>query len=362
MAFQVPLRSHLLPIQTYVPGKPIEELERELGIKNAAKIASNENPLGPSRKVLKAVEKSFSQWGRYPDGGAHELVTKLAAYLKVDAQSLVLGNGSNEILVLLGEMVLNPGDEVLYASPSFVVYRLVGQLNQARAVVLPLKDHRHDLKAYAKALTPKTRMVFICNPNNPTGTIVSLAEVEDFLKACPPEVLVVLDEAYFEYVEDPAYFDSLKLREKYPNLAVLRTFSKAFGLAGLRIGYGVVHPDLAALFQKTRQPFNINRLAQTAALAALGDLPHMRKSVALNRKTRKLLTEGLRKMGFQPAPSQSNFVYFETDQAEALYEKLLRKGLIVRPMGPSALRVTTGTEAETTKFLRVFQALKDGGK
>jgi histidinol-phosphate aminotransferase len=205
-------------------------------------------------------------------------------------------------------------------------------------------------------------MVFICNPNNPTGTIVPLAEVEEFLKACPPQVLVVLDEAYYEYVEDPVYYESLKLRERYPNLAVLRTFSKAFGLAGLRIGYGVVHPELAAVFQKTRQPFNINRLAQTAALAALGDLPYMRRSVKLNQKTRRVLFEGLQGLGFQPAPSQSNFVYFETDRAGVYYGKLLREGVIVRPMGPKALRVTTGTEEETARFLKAFQAIRGGEK
>ncbi len=362
MFFSVPLRSHLQTIKPYVPGKPLEELERELGIKNAAKIASNENPLGPSPRCLEAVEKSFSQWGRYPDGGAHELTKKLAVYLGVKPESIVLGNGSNEILVLLGEMILNPGDEIIYASPSFVVYQLVGQINQAKAQVVPLKNHTHDLQAFAKVLTPRTRMVFICNPNNPTGTILSMAEVEAFLKVCPPEVLVVLDEAYYEYVEDAAYFESLSLRDRYPNLAVLRTFSKAFGLAGLRMGYGVVHPELAALFQKTRQPFNVNQLAQTAALAALEDLPYMRKAVDLNRRTRHRLMEGLRGMGLQPVQSQANFIYFEINEAESLYDRLLREGIIVRPMGEKALRVTTGTEEETDRFLKVFQKMTGGGK
>jgi histidinol-phosphate aminotransferase len=362
MVFPVPIRPHLSLIKPYVPGKPLEELERELGIKNAAKIASNENPLGPSPKTLKALKQAFSQLGRYPDGGAYDLTKKLSAYLGVEADSLVLGNGSNEILVLLGEMLLQPGDEVIYASPSFIVYSLAAQLNQAKSRVVPLKNHTHDLAAFAQAITPKTRMVFICNPNNPTGTVVSLAQVEDFLKVCPPQVLVVLDEAYYEYVEEPTYFESLKLRDRYPNLVILRTFSKAFGLAGLRLGYGVVHPELAVVFQKTRQPFNVNRLAQTAALAALEDLPHMTKSVNLNLKTRKLLSDGLRECGFQPVPSQANFVYFETDQAEDLYGKLLHLGIIIRPMGPQALRVTTGTEEETLRFLKSIRSLMAGVK
>ncbi len=362
MEFSVPLRPHLSTLLPYVPGKPLEELEREMGITNAAKLASNENPLGPSPLVLKAILESFSQWGRYPDGGAHELTRKLSAHLGVSSDSLVLGNGSNEILVLLGEMILNQGDEVLYAAPSFVVYQLVAQLNQAKAITIPLKDHTHDLISFAWAITSKTRMVFICNPNNPTGTHLPLQDVEIFLNQCPSQVLVVLDEAYYEYVEDPAYFESLKLTDRYSNLVILRTFSKAFGLAGLRIGYGVLNRELKALFQKTRQPFNINRLAQIAALAALGDIPHMRRSVELNRKMRIKLTESLREMGFTPAPSQSNFVYFEVEAADSIYQKLLRVGVIVRPMGPRALRVTTGTEEETERFLRTFRALNFGGK
>jgi histidinol-phosphate aminotransferase len=251
---------------------------------------------------------------------------------------------------------------LIYASPSFVVYELVSRLNQAKAHVVPLNEHRHDLKAFARALSPKTRMIFICNPNNPTGTIVSFSEVEEFLKHCPPEVLVVLDEAYYEYVDDPAYFESLSLKERYPNLVILRTFSKAFGLAGLRVGYGIVHPDLASIYQKTRQPFNLNRLGQTAALAALGDLPHMKKSVGLNRRNRESLIKGLQQMGLQPVPSQANFVYFEVEGAQALYQDLLRQGVIVRPMGPKALRVTTGTDEETERFLRAYRALGKAGK
>ena len=264
MAFQVLLRKNLMTMKPYVPGKPIEELERELGIKNASKIASNENPLGPSPRVLQALQAGVKNISRYPDGSAHNLSSALAAYLNVKADQIILGNGSNELLVLLAQMVLNPGDEVIYADKSFFVYTLCAQLFEGVPKVIPLKDETHDLAAFANALTPKTRLVFICNPNNPTGTMVPLLAVEAFLKACPPNVLVVLDEAYYEYVDEKSYFESLDLMNSYPNLVVLRTFSKAFGLAGLRVGYGVAHPDLVAVYQKTRQPFNVNAMALTA--------------------------------------------------------------------------------------------------
>lgn len=357
MSFPVPLRKNLLGLKPYIPGKPIEELERELGIKNASKIASNENPLGPSPKVLEALRNAIPKINRYPDGAAHNLSNSLASYLDVRPEQIILGNGSNEVLVLLGEMVLEPGDEVIYAEPGFIIYPLVAQLFGAKAVPIPVKDHAHDLQAFAKALTPKTKLVFICNPNNPTGTMVSLLAVEAFLKICPAHVLVALDEAYYEYVEEKTYFESLRLMEKYPNLVVLRTFSKAFGLAGLRIGYGVAHPEFAAAYQKTRQPFNVNSLAMTAAEAALTDIPHMKKVTTLNSSMRKKLHEGLKKLGLDPAPTQANFVYFNIPKAPELYQQLLQKGVIIRPMGPGALRVTTGTEKETDDFLKVFEGI-----
>ncbi len=357
MLFQVPIRPNLSSIKPYVPGKPIEELERELGVRNASKIASNENPLGPSPAVFKALGQAQSAIHRYPDGSAHKLTRKLSSYLGVDPNRLMLGNGSNELIVLLGQITLEPGGEAVYADKSFVVYPLVTQMMGAVHRVIPLTSLTHDLPAFGRALTAKTCVVFICNPNNPTGTAVSPAEITSFLGKCPPRVLVILDEAYHEYQEGADISGSLKLQEAFPNLVVLRTFSKVFGLAGLRIGYGVAHPDLVEVFQKIRQPFNINHLAMAAAEAALTDLPHMRKVVDLNRSMRRKLTEGLNNMGYHPAPSQSNFVYFEVPRAEEIYEKLLRKGIIVRPMGPGAIRVTTGTEEETENFLKTFASL-----
>jgi histidinol-phosphate aminotransferase len=354
MSFSVPIRKNLQSLTPYVPGKPIEEVERELGISNVSKIASNENPLGPSPKVLQAVLKAFEKIHRYPDGSAHHLTRALADHLGVGKDRLILGNGSNEILVRLGQMVLLPGDEVIFADPSFVVYPATAQLFDAVAKPVPLKNFTHDLKAFERALTPKTRLVFIANPNNPTGTIVSLAEVEGFLKACPPQVLVALDEAYYDYVDDKSYFESLALTAKYPNLVVLRTFSKAFGLAGLRVGYAVAHPEIAETFQKIREPFNVNALAQAAAEAALSDLAHVKKVVSLNAAMRKKLFDGLSRLGLAPAPSQANFVFFKIPKAMDLYNRLLLRGVIVRPMGSDSLRVTTGTEAETGKFLEYF--------
>ncbi len=357
MTFPVAFRKNLLSLKPYVPGKPIEELERELGIKNASKIASNENPLGASPKVIEAIQKALPKIHRYPDGAAHNLSQSLAQHLGVKSENLLLGHGSNELIVRLGQMVLEKGDEVVYGEPGFFVYSSTALLCEAVPKAVPLKDMTHDLSLFKSALTPKTRIVYIANPNNPTGTMIPLSQVEDFLKSCPPSVLVVLDEAYYEYVDDPSYFESVRLLPQYPNLVILRTFSKAFGLAGLRVGYGMAHPELVEVFQKMREPFNVNSLAMVAAEAALTDIPHVKKVVELNKTMRKKLYEGVKKLGLKPAPTQTNFVYFEIEGANELYQQLLKKGIIVRPMGPKALRITTGTEAETENFLRVFESI-----
>jgi histidinol-phosphate aminotransferase len=365
MSFPIAFRKNLLAVKPYLPGKPIEDLERELGIKNASKIASNENPLGPSPHVIQALEKALPGIHRYPDGGAYSLSQALARHLKVQANQLLLGHGSNELIVRLGQMVLNPGDEVLYGEPGFFVYSSTALLCEALPRPQPLRDYTHDLKVFERAITHKTKVVYIANPNNPTGTMIPLSEVEAFLKACPSHVLVVLDEAYYEYVDDPAYFESLTLLSQYPNLVVLRTFSKAFGLAGLRVGYGVGHPDLVEVFHKLREPFNVNGLAMVAAETALTDLAYVKKVAGLNKAMRKTLWDGLARLGLNPVPTQTNFVYFEVPNANDLYQQLLQKGIIVRPMGPTALRVTTGTEEETRNFLKVFEEIlmvKGSGK
>lgn len=354
-AFQVPLRNDICSMAPYVPGKPIEEVEREYGIQGPAKLASNENPLGPSPKAIAAVQAALSDLHRYPDGSAFRLRKALSAKFHKDQSTILLGNGSNELLVLLAQCVLGAGDEVLFAKPSFVVYGLSAQLFSSKAVAVPLQAYQHDLGSFRQHLTAQTRLVFICNPNNPTGTALPLSEVEAFLKDCSPKTLVVLDEAYFEYVALPGYRDSMNLLERHPNVAVLRTFSKAYGLAGLRMGYGFAHPDLVDSVQKARQPFNVNSLSLAAAEAALEDDEHVCRTVDLNARMRGKILEGLRGMGFSPAPSETNFIYFETPRAAELYDRLIRKGFILRPMGPGALRVTTGTEEETEGFLKALR-------
>ncbi len=355
MTFPVVFRKNLSAVKPYVPGKPIEDLERELGIHNASKLASNENPLGPSPKVIQALEKALSKIHRYPDGGAFNLSQALTRHLGVEANQLLLGHGSNELIVRLGQIFLNPGDEVLYGDPGFFVYSSTALLCEAIPRPQPLRNFTHDLKVFERALNPKTKVVYIANPNNPTGTMIPLSDIEAFLKSCPSHVLVVLDEAYYEYVDDPSYFESLKLLSQYPNFVVLRTFSKAFGLAGLRVGYGIGHPELIEIFNKIREPFNVNGLAMVAAEAALTDLPHVKKVVSLNNAMRKKLYDGLIRLGLNPVPTQTNFVYFEIPNANDFYQQLLKKGIIVRPMGPNALRITTGTEDETENFLKAFE-------
>jgi histidinol-phosphate aminotransferase len=355
--FKVRIQPRINGISPYVPGKPIEEVERELGISGASKIASNENPLGASPRVLEALRQAALSVHRYPDGSAFRLRKALADKFARPESTILLGNGSNELLVLLAQAVLEPGQEVVFATPSFVVYSLAAQLFGASARAIPLKDDRHDLQAFSRAITDKTRLVFVCNPNNPTGTAVPRLAVEALLRACPPEVLVVLDEAYYEYVQLKTYFESLDLLDRHPNLVILRTFSKAYGLAGLRVGYGFAHPDLAEALQRIRQPFNVNSLALAGAEAALQDQDHVRRVLELNARMRARLTEGLEALGKEVAPSQANFVYFRTGGAAGLYERLLKNGVIVRPMCPEALRVTTGTEEETERFLTAFKSL-----
>jgi histidinol-phosphate aminotransferase len=301
--FQVPLRANIRSMAPYVPGKPIEEVEREFGICGASKLASNENPLGPSPMALEAVQKALVDLHRYPDGSAFRLRHAFAAKFGQAVDRILLGNGSNELLVLIAQCVLEPGDEVLFAVPSFVVYPLATRLFNAKAVAVPLQDHKHDLQAFRKSLTDKTRLVFVCNPNNPTGTALPLSEVEAFIQDCPPTALVVLDEAYYEYASLSGYRDSLSLLDRHPQVAVLRTFSKVYGLAGLRVGYGFGHPDLVDAVQKARQPFNVNSLSLAGAEAALGDEAHVDRTVELNARMRLRVMEGLREMGFSPAPS-----------------------------------------------------------
>jgi histidinol-phosphate aminotransferase len=348
------LRIHpdIASLSPYVPGKPIEELQRELGLARVIKLASNENPLGPSPKALAALVGGHDSLHRYPDGGAYRLRQALADRWKVSLDHIILGNGSDEVLGLLARTFLAPGDEAVMADQTFVIYKMEVTAAHGKAVIVPLVNWTHDLDGMAKAITPKTRLVFLCNPNNPTGTMVSADAIAGFMARVPEDVIVVFDEAYFEYVRDPHFPDSLAYVTGGRNAIVLRTFSKIYGLAGLRIGYGITTPEITTCLNRVRPPFNANTLAQRAALAALGDDEHVSKSRAVNTAGMQQIESGLRALGFATIPSQANFVYFDVKRdGRALFDALLREGVIVRHIEGTMLRVTIGQPDENDAFL-----------
>jgi histidinol-phosphate aminotransferase len=357
-----PYLAGLIP---YAPGKPIEEVERELGISGSVKLASNENPLGPSPKALQAIAGALAGLHRYPDGGGHALRQALARHWQISADWLILGNGSNELLELVGRSFLMPGDEVLYAQQAFVVYDMVAQVTGATKVAVALKDFAHDLPALQAAITPKTKLIFLANPNNPTGTCVDPRALEAFLGAVPPDVVVVLDEAYYEYIPPECRPDALRFVRRGRWLLVLRTFSKIYGLAGLRIGYGIGPTALVALLNKVREPFNTNSLAQVAAAAALTDDTHVAASRAANDAGRAFLVEQFQRMGLSVIPSVANFLLVDVRQPGGqITEALLRRGVIVRPVGgygfPTHLRITIGTAKENEKCVAALKAVLEG--
>ncbi len=348
------LRIHpdIASLSPYVPGKPIEELQRELGLARVIKLASNENPLGPSPKALVALVGGHDSLHRYPDGGAYRLRQALADRWKVSLDHIILGNGSDEVLGLLARTFLAPGDEAVMADQTFVIYKMEVTAAHGKAVIVPLVNWTHDLDGMAKAITPKTRLVFLCNPNNPTGTMVAADAVARFMAQVPENVIVVFDEAYLEYVRDPHFPDSLQYVTQGRNAIVLRTFSKIYGLAGLRIGYGITTPEITNCLNRVRPPFNANTLAQRAALAALGDDEHVAKSRAVNAAGMQQLESGLRALGFTAIPSQANFVYFDVKRdGRVLFDALLREGVIVRHIEGTMLRVTIGQPDENDAFL-----------
>ena len=353
----MPIRVHpsIAKLVPYSPGKPLDELERELGIRDAVKLASNENPLGPSPKALAALDAGKETVHLYPDGGAHHLTRALADRWKVSGNQIVVGNGSDEIISLLVKTFLSPGEEAVMADHTFVMYKLAVTGGHGVCVEVPLKDWRHDLPAMARAVTNRTRVVFVCNPNNPTGTMVTRDEVRAFMAAVPDDVIVVFDEAYYEYVRDPQYPDTLDYVRQNRPVVVLRTFSKIYGLAGLRIGYGITTPEIVDYLHRVRNPFNANTLAQFAARAALGDEQHVAASRALNEAEMASVDNGLRALGLEPLPSQANFLYFDTHRdGRAVFDRLLREGVIVRHICGSMLRVTIGQPEENRRFLEAL--------
>jgi histidinol-phosphate aminotransferase len=344
-------------IAPYQPGKPVSELAREMGFdeRRIIKLASNENPLGLSPLARGAIERSLDELARYPDGNGFELKRALARRYGVGEERMVLGNGSNDVLELAARAFLAPGLEAIYSEHAFAVYPLVVQAVGARRKEVAARRFGHDLEAMLGTVTPQTRMVFIANPNNPTGTLVPPPSLEGFVAALPPHVVVVVDEAYREYLPEEMRADSLSWLERFPNLIVTRTFSKIYGLAGLRVGYAFAHPAVADVMNRLRQPFNVNSLSLAAATAALGDDEFVRRSYEVNRSGMEQVTRGLARLGLEYIPSFGNFVSFRAGNAADVYQRLLRLGIIVRPIAsyglPEHLRVTIGTASENARFL-----------
>ncbi len=359
---------YIRAIAPYQPGKPIAELAREMGLEQAkiVKLASNENPLGLSPKARAAIEAVVPELSRYPDGNGFDLKTALAARYGVPMAGIVLGNGSNDVLEMVASALLGPGRAAVYSEHAFAVYPLATQARGARGIVVPANRYGHDLPAMAKAIDAETRIVFIANPNNPTGTFLAAAEIDAFLRAVPPHVAVVIDEAYNEYLPAAARYDSIAWIARHRNLILTRTFSKAYGLAGLRVGFALCDERIADLLNRVRQPFNVNNLALVAAAAALGDDAFVRRSHDLNLAGMTQLTAGFEHLGLAWIPSCGNFVAVEipraagVSRAEAVFRHLLREGVIVRPVAgygmPDHLRVTVGLAAENERFLSALAA------
>ena len=349
-------------IQPYQGGKPIEEVQRELGITDIIKLASNENPLGPSSLAVQAIAESASQVHLYPDGNAYYLKKELAAHIGVSPEHLILGNGSNDVLQLVAEAYIAPGDEVIYAAEAFVVYSLVTKLCGATAVVVPMVNDTHDLSAMAAAITDKTKVIFVANPNNPTGTMVTADETAAFIAQVPEDVLVVFDEAYYEYVARADYPQTLPYVLEGRNFIITRTFSKIYGLAGLRIGYGIASPVLVETLNRVRQPFNCSLVGQAAARAALTDTAHVKESQKSNATGKAFLYKAFDEMGVRYIETEGNFIMLHVEPSGAeITDALLKQGIIVRPMNgygyPNAVRVTIGTQQENERFIKALKVV-----
>lgn len=355
-------------ITPYPPGKPQDELEREYGIKNSIKLASNENAWGPSPKVLQVLQDSLAGLNRYPDGSSYYLVHGIADFHGINAEEIVLGNGSNEVIEFLVKAFVREGNEVITSHPSFLMYQKFVQVRGGINKVLPLKEYQHDLEAIINSTNEATRLIFIDNPNNPTGSVIAPDQLQAFLERIPEHVVVVLDEAYIDFAKPSMHMDILSMIRKIENrcpVVLLRTFSKAYGLPGLRVGYGIMPREIATCLHKVRQPFNINNLAQVGALTALRDRPYFDLIVDRNATGRQYLHEAVEQLGCTPLPSETNFILMDVGgDADALYTAMLYKGVIIRSMRaygyPNSVRVTVGTDEENARFIVALgQCLRD---
>lgn len=346
----------------YIPGRPPPALQKTFALHRARALASNENVLGASRRAMRVARRAVRDVHLYPDGGAHDLRDALAAHYAIDVERILVGNGSNDVLVLLAQSFLSERTSAVYSKHAFVVYALATQMCGATPLVAQAHLWGHDLKAMLKLVREDTRIVFVANPNNPTGTWVSGDALRDFMRALPAEVLVVVDEAYYEYVNVSDYPHSLTLQREFPNLIITRTFSKIYGLAGLRVGYCIADPEIVAILNRVRQPFNVNHVAQKAAMAALGDSAHVRRSYKMNNAGLMQLSKGLNALGVEVLPSVANFVCFKVPdllKEDELYSSLLSRGIIIRSVAkvydmPGYMRVTVGTRSDNSAFLNAL--------
>ncbi len=361
MSLPFSLNPTLETLPVYLPGRPIEEVARELGLpaKDIIKVASNENPLGPSPLALAAIEKAAKQLHLYPDGNAFYFKQKLAEHLDLQTGNLILGNGSNEIIEFLGHALMELGSNIVVSDYCFAIYPIVAKMLDAEVISVPARDYGHDLPAMLQAITPKTKIIFVANPNNPTGTLASAKDVMDLVNGVPDHVVLVMDEAYIEFLVGAVDLLPMIRSAKKPNLILMRTFSKIYGLAGLRLGYGIGHPDLIKALEKIRQPFNINSLAQAAGLAALSDDEHVRKTRQNNLDGRAYFEKELTHLGLEFVPSAANFIMVKVGDGKGVFEKMQGQGVITRPMGgyklPEWIRISIGTPAENERCLAALK-------
>ncbi len=356
------VNQNILKVAPYVPGKPIEEVKRELGLKNVVKLASNENPFGPSAKVLKAIAAESKNLNRYPDGQCFYLRRELAKRLKINPAQLIFGNGSDEIIVMAIRAFVLPDEEVIIARPSFLIYEIAAQAAGAQIVDVPLKNFRYDLEGMKERITPKTKIIFIGNPDNPAGTYVGKNALLNFLNTIRRDILVFIDEAYYEFVRGKDYPQTVPLLKDFKNLIITRTFSKLFGLAGLRIGYGMADSEIIDCLNRVREPFNVNSLAQAAALACLKDGAYYKRIAKSVDEQKEFLYKQLSRMGLSVQPSSTNFILIDVKEpASMVAQALLKKGIIVRDMSPwgmeRIIRVTVGTKAENQRFLDALKGI-----
>jgi len=353
------VRPNILTIRPYKPGKPIDEVQRELGLQDVVKMASNENPLGPSPKAAAAVESYASSLHLYPDGSCFRLRQELSQRFMVPPENILVGNGSCEIIELVARVLLGPEDQVVFADPSFIMYKIVAAACNADARTVPLKNYAHDLEAMANAIGPNTKLVYIANPNNPTGTLVGQEQIDTFMAQVPHQTVVVMDEAYYEYKVGTPFPDTMKFLSQGRNIVILRTFSKIYGLAGLRIGYGFAPDWLVDCINRIRRPFNVNAVAQIAAVAALSDEEHVRKSQQTNQAGKEFLYRQFSRMGLEFVPTEANFILVDVGRdATQVFQKLLKLGIVVRPMPgwgyPTKLRVTIGTQDQNERLVNAL--------